>query len=69
MIKCPCVQKQVDLGFPILATLYKHALQPNAHTLAILLHGLRMEGSMAAVIELFQDIYSREKKHFQNEST
>ena len=44
VIKCLCHMKKVDLGFPLLATLYKHGLQPNNYTLNTLLHGLCTQG-------------------------
>ena len=61
VIKCLCTLKRVDLGFSVLATLYKYALQPNAYTLNTLLDGLFVEGSMVAAMELFQVIL--EKKY------
>ncbi|KAL5542693.1 hypothetical protein UlMin_010403 [Ulmus minor] len=33
VIKCLCRLKKVDLGFPVLAVLLKHGLQPDAYTL------------------------------------
>ncbi|PON53304.1 Pentatricopeptide repeat [Parasponia andersonii] len=61
VIKCLCLLKKVDLSFPVLATIYKHGLQPDARTLNTLLHGLFMQGSMVGktsdALELLNKIH------------
>ncbi|POO00254.1 Pentatricopeptide repeat [Trema orientale] len=52
--KSMCRLEKVNLGFLVLATLYRHALQPDAYRLNTLIHGMCTEGFM---------IVATEKKH------
>ncbi|KAB2623108.1 pentatricopeptide repeat-containing protein [Pyrus ussuriensis x Pyrus communis] len=40
VLNCLCRLNRVDLGFSVLATTLKYGLQPDAHSMSILLHGL-----------------------------
>ena len=60
VIKCYCRLNNVDLGFSVLAVTLKRGLQPNAHSLTTLLHGIcRQSESMDDAVVFFKRIVGR----------
>ncbi|XP_008380488.2 putative pentatricopeptide repeat-containing protein At1g12700, mitochondrial [Malus domestica] len=51
-----CRLNRMDLGFSVLAITLKYGLQPNAHSINTLLHGLCKNSSLAKAMEFFQEI-------------
>lgn len=56
VIKCLCCLEKVNVGFSVLATIFKHSLYPEMYTLYTLLLGLCTHGLLAQVTELFLEI-------------